>query len=515
MIPKNSPRILFLLSAFLIFFSPLQAAPDTPDWARVHDATMRGVNLIYDLEMARASVVFDTVVALAPGDPRGHFFKSMVYFWTYTLRNQEQDYERFMATSDTVIGVCEGLIDQDENDATAHFFLGGIHGYRGMAEQVHGSLMKAVLEGRKGYFELEDAVRIKPDLYDAHMGFGLFRYLVAKVPSTLAWVARIAGFDGDLEGGLASLRLAATKGVYTRSEASFYLAQFLFGERRRDAAFELMQTLIKRHPDNTLFLVLYSSWQLREGNLDEAFAYINKASEVNARKEIKYGEEFIHSTRASIAYARNDFVTARREYDYFLAKHTLQNMIPNYTYYRIAIAREIAGDRQGAIEVAKSMKEANVAGQQNDPSLYRRGQELAARPLTAGEIALIKAGNVYNRKLLDSSLVYYREARDLAGADPDVRLRALYGMQQAYYDGDRDSVAIRVGEEALTVPPVRETWVIPNVYFKLAQSYERLGRVADARKALDRIDDYDDYDNQKWLERRVKEELDKLNNVAQ
>ncbi len=508
------PKTLLSGSAGLLILqlllSPSRLTAQTVDWARVHEVTLRGVDLIYDLDMARASVVFDTVIAMAPGDPRGYFFKSMVSFWTYTLQNQESDYERFMSISDTVIGICERLVDHNENDATARFYLGGIHGYRGMAEQLHGSLFKAVLEGRKGYFELEDAVRLQPDLYDAQMGFGLFRYLVAKIPSSLAWVARVAGFDGDLEGGLASLRLAATKGVYTRSEAAFFLSQFLFSEHRRDQAFELMRTLIQRYPDNTLFLVLYSSWQLREGNLDEALAAINKASEVNARKAIKYGEEFIHSTRASIAYSRNDFSTARREYDHFLAKQVQRNMVPNYTYYRIAVAREIAGDRPGAIEACKMMKEASATGQPNDANLYRRGEELAARPLTEGEIALIKAANVTNRKLYDSSAIYYRTALEMSAGDPDVRLRALYGLQQSYYDTGRDSEAVNAGEQAVAIKPVREVWVVPHAYFKLAQSYERLGRPTEAARALDRVGDYDDYDYQKSLERRVDEERKKL-----
>jgi tetratricopeptide (TPR) repeat protein len=503
------------LCMLLLFCCPLPASSAPVDWARVHEVTLRGVNLIYDLEMARASVVFDTVIAMAPGDPRGYFFKSMVSFWTYTLRNEEHDFQRFMSMSDTVIRICDGLLDQNENDATAHFYLGGIHGYRGMAEQIHGSMVKAVMEGRKGYFELEEAVRLDPKLYDAQMGFGLFRYLVAKIPSGLAWIARIVGFEGDLEGGLASLRLAATKGVYTRSEAAFYLSQFLFSEHRRDQAFELMRSLIQRHPDNTLFLVLYSSWQLREGNLDEALTYIDRASEVNARKAIKYGEEFIHSTRASIAYSRNDFATARTEYDQFLEKHTHRNMVPNFTYYRIAVARDITGDRSGAIEVCRMMKEGNPTGGPNDASLYRRGMELAARPLTAGQIALIEADNVYHRKLYDSSFVYFRKAVETSGNDPDVRLRALYGMQQVYYDINQDTDAVKVGEEAVAIKPIRELWVVPHSYFKLAQSFARLGRFADASRTLDRIEDFDDYDNQKSLERRVQEERAKLKDIAQ
>jgi len=504
-----------LLLAVAFSGNPLQAADQSVDWNRVHEVTVRGVNLIYDLEMARASVVFDTVIAMAPGDPRGYFFKSMVPFWTYTLRNEEADYERFMAMSDTVIEICERLVDQNEDDASARFFLGGIHGYRGMAEQVHGSMMKAVLEGRKGYFALEDAVHLKPDLYDAHMGFGLFRYLVAKVPSGLSWIARIAGFEGDLEGGLESLRLAATKGTYTQSEASFYLSQFLFSEHRRDQAFELMRTLIKRHPDNSLFLVLYSSWQMREGNLDEALAAIDKASDVNARKAIKYGEEFIHSTRASIAYTRNDFATARREYDHFLAKRSNRNMVPNFTFYRIAVSRELTGDRSGAIEVCKMMKEVNVAGQLNEGNLYRRGEELAARPFTPAHTALIVAGNTHGRKFYDSALVYYGQALEKSGQDPDLRLRSLYGLQQTYYDKERDQEAVKAGEEAVVIQPLRETWVVPHVYLKLAQSYARLGRYDDAARALDRTEDFDDYDFQKSLESRVEEERDKLKGVAQ
>jgi tetratricopeptide (TPR) repeat protein len=161
------------------------------------------------------------------------------------------------------------------------------------------------------------------------------------------------------------------------------------------------------------------------------------------------------------------------------------------------------------------MRQSNATGQPNDANLYRRGEELAARPLTPAEIALVKAGNVYNRKLLDSAAVYYGQARDMAGTNPDIRLRALYGLQQVYYDSGRDTTAVRAGEEAVTIKPVRETWIIPHAYFKLAQSYERLGQIADARRALDRIDDFDDYDYQKSLERGVKEERNKLNSVAQ
>ena len=50
--PSGIPALL--LTASLAFF-PVRVSAQPADWARVHEVTMRGVNLIYDLEMARIS----------------------------------------------------------------------------------------------------------------------------------------------------------------------------------------------------------------------------------------------------------------------------------------------------------------------------------------------------------------------------------------------------------------------------------------------------------------------------
>jgi tetratricopeptide (TPR) repeat protein len=365
------------------------------------------------------------------------------------------------------------------------------------------------MEGREGYTSLEGAVRLRPDLSDAQMGFGIFRYLTAKAPRGQSWIIRLLGFDPDAEGGLQSLRLAADRGVYTRSEASFYLAQFLFTEQKYDEAFSRMSWLRARHPENTLFHVLAASWHFRLNNYDSALAALRWAATINDRKAIRYGEEFIYSTRGSINFTRNDFEAARKDYDLFLAKIAQRERIPNYTYYRIALAREIAGDRKGAVEACLMARPSSDGDRGRSSYQQRKLRELAARPLNTAEIFLVKANNANSRKDLDSTAWYYGAAL-AAGPDGDARGRALHGLQQVEFDRGNFTGSISYGERAAAVATPVETWVAPQAYLRIAQAYAKLGKKKEALEALERIEAYDDYDFQSSIEERAEEEREAL-----
>ncbi len=502
----SSPTFL----AFLLSLAPFAHA-QTTDWAEVHNLTIRGIDQLYSMEIDRADTSFDAVVRMAPADPRGHFFKSMVHFWLYTLNRDQKEFDAFMEKSDKVIEVCDNLLDSDEKDANAHFYLGGIYGYRGMAQQTNGSMLKAVVDGKRGFSHLEYAVKRNPGLYDAQMGFGLFRYLVAKVPRGLGWILKIAGFSGDLEGGLQSLKLAADKGVYTRSEASYYLSQFLFSEHRRDEAFSYLNALITKYPENTLLLLSYATWQARFNNEDEALAAANKAVAINGRKRIKYGEELAYSTLGGLYFSRNDFASASANYEIYLRKVQNKTAAPNWTWYRMGVSRELTGDRAGAIECYGKMRKVSVAERPGDAFNYRMAQQFLSRPISEAEALLIKASNEMGRKdyILASRL--YDDALGRAGNDVDIQGRALYGIQQLLFEKEQYPEAIAISNRLLSLNPEKEHWLIPHGYFRLGQIYAKLGNTADARKAFEQVEKFDDYDFQTGLEGRVEEELKKLN----
>jgi tetratricopeptide (TPR) repeat protein len=500
-----------------VMFLPRQSAADDPkseDWTLVHEIMNRGIDRFYRLETDEALQRFDSVARMAPGDPRGYFFKSIIHFSLFQLERDPKHFDAFMRQSELVIAACEQLLDNDEHDTIAKFYLGGMYGYRGMMWQTDGSLVKAVTEGRKGYLYLEEAVAEKPDLYDAQMGFGLFRYLVAKAPRSLQWMMKLLGITPDREGGLRMLKTAAERGIYTRNEARLYLAQFLFTEHRQDEAFGYLNQLCAEYPENSLFLILRASWLQRTGRTDEAMTDALQAVERNSRKPIRYVQEIATSTLGSIYYSRNDFLASRRYYAQYVDSLRNPERIWNWTWYRIGVAFELSGDRKAAVNAFGRARKSGDVMRPMDAYYYRRSQYSMQHPISEAEAFMIRAANDMNAKSYDVALRLYTSAVAASGSATEIRSRALLGVMQAQFELQQYSDVETTSRQLLALHPEEEEWTLPHGYFKLGQAYARLGRTEDARKAFDTVDDYDDYDFQDRLESQVDDEVAKLKEAS-
>jgi tetratricopeptide (TPR) repeat protein len=317
------------------------------------------------------------------------------------------------------------------------------------------------------------------------------------------------GLSGDREGGFASLRLAAEKGTYTRTEARLYLSQFLFAEGRQDTAVQLLDELRSEYPENTLFTVLYAFWEHRLHNLDEAMKAARAAVELNKRKKVHYGEELAYSTLGSVYYTLNDFQNAKKYYGLYMQMTHNDQRTPNYTFLRAGVACEIAGDRAAALKIYQRMQEPDE-DHGWDVQNYRRGRELLRHPLTEAEVLLIKGENERTQKKYANALQFCNAALAKSEGNVDIQARVLYAIQQSQLDSGQFAGVVETANRILSLKPVNELWVIPHAIFLQGRAYAQMGRISEARQALEKIGDYDDYEFQDRLETRVKEELDKL-----
>ena len=103
-------RFFILLALSVLCISASEAGRDgrakTVDWTRVHELTIRGIDRLYSLEIDDAIQAFDSVSRMAPGDPRGPFFQSMVQFYLYSLNRDEKELSTFLDESERVIEKC-------------------------------------------------------------------------------------------------------------------------------------------------------------------------------------------------------------------------------------------------------------------------------------------------------------------------------------------------------------------------------------------------------------------------
>ncbi|MGH2569018.1 MAG: tetratricopeptide repeat protein [Bacteroidota bacterium] len=503
----------FLILVFLLLCFRSTFASQAVDGTMVHDLTLRGIDQLYNLELEQAEQTFDRVIQTAPQDPRGYFFKAMIYFWTFSLNKNKNDYDRFFELSDKVIALCEDQLDLKENDAVATFYLGGIYGYRGLAHQRNGSMLKAAWDGRKGYSYLKDAVTMKPDLYDAQMGFGLFTYLVGKVPASYRWLLNILGFSGDVEGGLSALKLAAENGLYTRSEATFFLAQFLNFEDREEEARVYLQQLLKKHPDNTLFLVTLAQWDYRDNKVDAAMESAKKAIVINNLKKIPFGDEFAYSVLSNCYFVKNDFHNAMLNAELYLEKIENKEIIPNNIYYRLGLCYELLGRREQGITTYRLMKKADLSGSPWESLPYRRGQQRIRHPLGETDILIVRAENEAFLGKHEQAIRLYREVLLQKQPDVDQQALAIYGIVQASYELKKYEDVVEMGRWLVALRPAAERWLIPHGHYRLGQAYAQLGLTEVARREFEAVRGFKNYEYQARLQARVENELRKLSVV--
>jgi tetratricopeptide (TPR) repeat protein len=495
-----------LLSALLTTILTSQSV----DWTRVHNLTVQGIDHLYALRIDEADRTFDEVTRLAPDDPRGWFFKSMVHFYVYQLSTDRKAYDQFFQLSETVIDKAESLVDQNASDLNAKFYLGGIYGYRGLAYQRNGSIVSAVWDGRKGYSLLKEAATGPNLSVDAQLGFGLFSYLIAKIPRSFSWLLNLIGFSGDLEGGLAMIRNAADHGIYTRTEASFYYAQFCFFEERYDEAERYMRRVMDQYPTNSLFLTTYSAWQLRRDQIDSAIAIGERAIAINENSQVKIGDEYAHSTLASAYFIRGDFLDAAKHWEEYIDRSENKENVGNNVSYRLGIAYELTGDRTKAVATWNRMKRTTDADTPWESVYWRRAQLLIAAPMTTIDVALIIASNEAQRGNRDRAMAIYRAAVHQSSGDPERQAQAIYGVVQAAFQCDDDRTVLAEAPKVLQLRPRRETWVIPHTLFILGRSQARLGRTDEAKRTLEQALAYEEYDWEMTLRTRMERELEKV-----
>ncbi|MBL7999007.1 MAG: hypothetical protein JNL32_10265, partial [Candidatus Kapabacteria bacterium] len=260
----TTPAFLYRILLFLMLFFlcvPSAWAQQTIDWAKVHTLCIEMMNEMYNLRFPEAEQKAAAVIATAPSDPRGYFFRAMIHYYQCTFNQDEKgkknDYSKFLGSAAKVETVCDQLLKYNENDSKAKFYKGGIVGYRGLLRFMSNEdLMKAVWDGRDAFNLLTEATEDDPNNADAQFGLGLFKYLLTQAPDWVKPYIKLAGLKGDRVQGLTMMEKAAVNGVYARSEARRWLSNFYAGldpYKSRGAAH--LKILADQYPQ---------SWYLRQ-----------------------------------------------------------------------------------------------------------------------------------------------------------------------------------------------------------------------------------------------------------
>ncbi len=256
-----------------------------------------GFDHFYNLEYEEALAAFRAEVAANPtsADARNHVAQTILYremFRTGALESQlvtgnnpflrrpemkvgAEDEKEFFDFIQRAMELARTRLQSDPNDTGALYSLGVSHGLRSnynfLVRKAWLDSLRDATAARRAH---NRATEIDPSFTDARLVQGVYDYVVGGLPFTWKMLGFIAGYRGDRERGIQTLRLVAEKGNINRADAAVLLCVILRRERRTKETEPYILELIERYPRSYLLRLELVQMYGEAGEKDKALAVI-------------------------------------------------------------------------------------------------------------------------------------------------------------------------------------------------------------------------------------------------
>jgi tetratricopeptide (TPR) repeat protein len=496
---------IFLLIVFFFF-----GTANAQDFQKVHELIIQGQEDIFNVDFDAAALKFRQAKELAPKDLRGPFFESTLYFWKSMLTRNKDDYKTYMSMADRIIDQCEELLDKNENDLDARFYLGWTHAIRGVIVYfVDRNVFKAGYDLKDANKQLTYIIERDKNYYDAYMGLGLYNYSISMIPRKYQTLTNLLGFEGNKETGKNQLTLAAEKGIYTNYEAKLYMAFLSWREENYPVSENYAQQVLNKFPKSPAAWMVWGLLMNQQDKLNESIQAYEKAIEYNKGKESDIVLKNSYGALGTAYFRLNQFEKAvDNSVKYFT--YLTNDDRKNNRIHALGVSLEFLGRRNEALNYYKKVK--TELDDDNDWEKYwlRKVNERIASPLLPIDSMLIVADNFRAASnISDAAKTYDYMFQNLyATADQDLKLQINHGYASLLFKNKDYNKAIEYFKQNITLKPQREMWLVPEAYFQIGRSYLRLGNKNEAIKYFDLAEDIDyDFDFKGSLDTKIKNEL--------
>ena len=168
------------------------------------------------------------------------------------------------------IEVCDARLAKDPNDVDALYVRGVARGLKSTyMALVDKSFVAALRNAVAARHDHERVLQIDPKYTDAKTIVGAHNYVVGSLPMPVKMLAGLAGLGGNKKKGLDYLEQAAKEGHESSVDARVALALFLRREGRYSDASDVVATLVKQYPKNSLFALEHCNL-LKDGGQAQA-----------------------------------------------------------------------------------------------------------------------------------------------------------------------------------------------------------------------------------------------------
>ena len=354
-----------------------------------------GIEYSYNLDFQKSAAIYRSLTAAEPDNPAAYHYLSRDRLYRFLGSGDEADFNSFFDYSNLAVEKAERLLEKKSGNQDIKFILGSAQFLRSIAHSYKGENMDAFFSAKNAKGNLEDVVEENPKYYDAYLGIGALKYALSEISGFATLALKLARLSGNKNEGLELVKKTYDSGERLKPEAAFQLSKIyndylaFYGK-----ASEVLEPIIKKYPNNVLFLYQYAIAKMNDRKLDEAEKILRRVLKIN-NADFHQTNSYSNFLLGDIFFKKNEFAKAIENYKRFL-KSTNELAYTGIANLRISISQLFLGRD---LEARKSL----LLAQNGNPDIKEdefakeRSKEILSDGLSEEEKTLI-----YNKHKIES-----------------------------------------------------------------------------------------------------------------
>lgn len=357
------------LSKFFALLALLFITLNSPAWDKIDPSILaradKGVNAIYNLDLATARAELSSLLEEYPNYPLGLFGQVMIEWSRYEYEFEKSNPEQakvFENMINTSIKGIETWLKQNGDQAQAYLALGGIYGVKARFLLANRNYVRAYFTGKKGLKYMNKATELDPKMYDAYLGKAIYEYYAGTLPTVVKILAKLV-ISGDADEGIKYLNLIKDKGRYSANTAKLLLVEIAIQSEKYynpPLAEQYIKEIIEKYPQNPLFrfvaiIVAYQNKNyedVRKGARD----FLEKIGKTPFYKEIYIARSYTALASTYMQEGNYEKAVEILEESLEATKHQGMSRWQLWNIFRLAQSYDALGERAKALELYKSIK---------------------------------------------------------------------------------------------------------------------------------------------------------------
>jgi hypothetical protein len=291
---RGTVRFILLISVFgcLRLFA---IAPTRAEKLNLPPEAKQALEQMYGGDPDTAIPFAQSIEKSQPDHPLGYLLEAEARWWKIYCaaceikwgmvdawkRSKAATDDNYFALADRAIKLAEARLKKDDS-AEMHLYAGIGWALKARLYSLRDEKRSTARAGVNARGHFLHATKLDPNLADAYTGLGLYNYYV----DTLSPIVKLLRFfmgipGGNKKEGMRQLERAMKEGELTAVEARFYYAKNLrtYDERYERAAL-LVEPLVRRYPNNPLFLLLLGNLNAELSRKEKAAASFRAAEKL-------------------------------------------------------------------------------------------------------------------------------------------------------------------------------------------------------------------------------------------